>query len=140
VITRRAARFAVAIVAVSAAAGCGGANRISVDQQHEQRIAAEAAGYNVTASCRGASCGLSARARLHSRHEATLIGWPILVGWATDPSLSPVLHATLHLSDTRTGARLTLSCRLADARKVATGQTRVAAVSQRCAMSWRASY
>jgi hypothetical protein len=111
-----------------------------VDQQHEQRIAAEAAGYKVTASCRGASCGLSANTRLPSRHEATLIGWPILFGWATDPSLSPVRHATLHLLDTRTGARLTLSCRLADAQRVPTGQTSVAAVSQRCAMAWRASY
>jgi hypothetical protein len=120
VISRRTARLSVVVVvvAVGAAAGCGGANRISVDQQHEQRIAGEAAGYRVTASCRGASCGLSARARLHSRHEATLIGRPILVAWATDPSLSSVRHASLHLSDTRTGARLTVSCRLADAQKV----------------------
>jgi hypothetical protein len=125
---------------VAAAAGCGSANRFTVDQQHEQRIAAEAAGYKVDARCHGASCGLTAHTRLHSRHEAILIGWPIIVGWATDPSLSSVRYASLHLSDTRTGAQFTLSCRLADAQKVPTGQTRVAAVSQRCATAWHASY
>jgi hypothetical protein len=140
VIGFRTARLGVVVVVAVGAAACGGANRFSVDQQHEQRIAADAAGYKVTASCRGASCGLGARTRLHSRNEATLIAWPILVGWATDPSLSSVRHATLHLSDTRTGARFTLSCRLADAQKVPTGQTRIAAVSHRCATSWRASY
>jgi hypothetical protein len=111
-----------------------------VDQQHEQRIAAEAAGYKVTASCHGASCGLSANTRLHSRHEATLIGWPILVGWATDLSLSSVRRATLQLSDTRTGAQFTLSCRLTDVQKIPTVQTSVAAVRQRCATVWRTSY
>jgi hypothetical protein len=111
-----------------------------VDQQHQVRIAAEAAGYKVDAHCHGASCALIAQARLHSRHEAILIGWPILVGWATDPSLSSVRQATLRLSDTRTGARLTLSCRLADAGSIPTGQTSVAAVSRRCATVWRGSY
>jgi hypothetical protein len=94
----------------------------------------------VDARCHGASCGLTAQTRLRSRREAILIGWPILSGWVTDPSLSAVRRATLGLSDTRTGARLTFSCRFAYPRTIPTGQASVAALSHQCATVWRSSY
>lgn len=131
---------AVAVILVGAAAGCGGSNAFTVDEQHGQRIAAEAAGYQVAVRCHGDSCSLNAHIRLHSRDEATLIGWPILLGWATDPSLSSVQHATLRLSDSRTGAQLILSCRRADAQRIPTGETSVAAVRELCPSIWRSSY
>jgi len=140
-IRRFAGQVVVAAVVIVAAAGCSGAsNPVSADRQHEQRMMSESAGYSVHVRCQGASCALAVRSRLHSQREAILIGWPILVGWASDPSLSAVKHVALTLSDAGSGAQLRLSCDRARAQAIPIVQTSVPAVRRGCATSWRGRY
>lgn len=73
----RTASLGLAVLTVGVAVGCGAGSGSSVDQQHEQRIAAEATAYRVEPRCHWVSCDSIARTRLHSRREAVLIRWPM---------------------------------------------------------------
>jgi hypothetical protein len=119
--------------------GCGSRTTLTGDQRDAARIRAYAY-LPAVVRCDASTCDVSAHSRLHSQREAFLIGWPLVAGAVTDPSLALVKRVTLSLSDAKRGARLTLACDRNRAQAMPAGRGSVAAITQSCAWSWQGRY